>query len=219
MRGWPVPGKRDRILSGWRARRLLRTGGLIVRDGAAFRLHQWADERSRRCGRLPAHVVVRLKAADLLAAFRGDPDRLVQAGDVPLETPRPVAVLHSPNGTPPVRVLEHIAASSPLGVRLRAAAGRFRADYHLAASPGRLRTDAPKQLAAACERLTSIETALGPDTAGLIEMLVLDRFTVSALRHETGGGLDRARDALARLTEAYGLLCPDQEAGRAFASS
>lgn len=84
---------------------------------------------------------------------------------------------------------------------------------------GRLRTDAPKPLAAACARLTSIETALGPDTAGLIEMLMLDRFTVSALQHETGGGLDRARDALARLTEAYGLLCPDQEAGRAFASS
>lgn len=84
---------------------------------------------------------------------------------------------------------------------------------------GRLRTDAPKQLAAACDRLMSIETAIGPDTVGMIEMLVLDRFTVLALQHETGGGLDQERDALARLTEAYGLLCLDQEAGRAFASS
>ncbi len=214
-----MPGKRDRILSGWRARRLLRTGGLIVRDGAAFRVHQWADERSRRCGRLPGHVVARLKAAGLLVAFRGDPDRLVQSADVPVEVPRPVADPFSASGTRPVRVLEHIAASSPLGVRLRAAAGRFQADYHLAASPGGLRTDAPKQRAAACNRLASIENALGSETTGLVEVLVLDRFTVSALQHETGAGPDRAGDALARLTEAYGLRRPDQEAGRAFASS
>ncbi len=218
-----MPVKRDRILSGWRARCLLRTGGLIVRDGAAFRVHQWADKRSRRCGRLPDHVVVRLKAAHLLVVFRGDPDRLVQAGDVPVEPPRQVAVppgqIGRTMGKSPVRVLEHLAASSALGVRLRAAAGRFQADYHLAASPGGLRTDAPGIRAAACGRLLAVENSLGPDGAGMAEMLVLDRLTVSALQHRTGAGLDEARDVLVQLAGAYGLTGPDQEAGRALASS
>ncbi|WP_394705966.1 hypothetical protein [uncultured Hyphomonas sp.] len=219
MRGSPVPVRRDHILTGWRTCRLLRTGGLIVRDGAAFRVHQWADERSRRCGRLPAHVVARLKAADFLTAFRGDPDRLVQAGDLPLERPRPVAAPALMDEIAKVRVLDHLASSEPQAVRLRAAAGRFRADYHLAASPGRLRTDDPKSRAAARDRLLAVEQSLGPGRAGMAEMLVLDRFTPSALRERTGAGLEDARNVMMDLAGVYRLIMPDQEADRAFASS
>lgn len=76
-----MPAKTERPLSGWRAWRLLRAGGLIVRNGAASRVHQRADERGRRCGCSRPHMVARLKGEQLQAAFRGDPDRLVQAGE------------------------------------------------------------------------------------------------------------------------------------------
>lgn len=220
MRASPVPAKRDHILSGWRAYRLLRTGGLIVRDGAAFRIHQQADERSRRCGRLPPHIVDRLKAAHLLTSFRGDPDRLVQAGDMPLDPPKPVAMPPVLMGHASLRVLDQLDnGTGALGVRLRAVAGRFRADYQLAASPGRLQTDTPKTQAAARTRLLYVEKTLGPEKAGMVEMLVLDRFTVTALHHRTGAGLEDARNVMVKLGAAYGLIDPDQEAGRAFASS
>jgi hypothetical protein len=214
-----MPVRHGRILSGWRARCLVRAGGLIVRDGAAFRVHQWADERSRHCGRLPAHVVARLKAAELLAVFRGDPDRLVQAPDVPVQPPRPVNVSPAMSGKAPASLLEQMEGDGASCVRLRAAAGRFQADYHLAASPGRLRTDDPRLLAAAHLRLLEVEDGLGADMASMAEMLVLDRFTQTALRHATGAGLSEAEHVLRRLAAAYGLLRPDQAVGKAFASS
>jgi len=215
-----VPAKRDHVLSGWRAGRLVQTGGLIVRDGAAFRIHQWADERSRRCGRVPSHVVDRLKAARLLEPFRGDPDRLVHAGDDPQGLPKPVAMPPALTGNAPVRVLDRLDhGAGALGVRLRAAAGRFRADYQLAASPGRLRNETPQALAAARTRLLAVENALGPDKASMVEMLVLDRFTVPALQHRAGAGLEEARDVMVELGAVYGLVDPGQEAGKAFASS
>ena len=213
-----MPVRRERILTGWRTRRLLRTGGLIVRDGVAFRVHQWADERSRRCGRLPAHVVARLKAAHLLAAFRGDPDRLVEADGVPLEMPHPDgAAVADPMAR--FRVLSHLASRDPQGVLLRAAAGRFEADYYLAASPGRLRTDDPKTSAAARDRLMAVERGLGPERAGVAEMLVLDRFTLSAFHQRTGAGLIEARAVMADLARLYRLIGKDQDADKAFASS
>lgn len=212
----------ERILSGWRAQRLLGAGGLLVRDGAAFRLYHRRDERSARCGRVPAHVVARLKRAAGLAAFRGDPDRLVLP-----DAPVPPALKALP--VPPelggglragAPLLDRVAedAAGP-GVRIRAAAVRFRADYQLAASPGRLRSETPRALAAARARLEAIEAALGPVRSGLVEMLVLDRFTETALRHVTGQGEAAARAALIRLAAAYGLGLPDQEAGSAFASA
>ena len=212
MRARPV-----RILSGWRARRLVEGGGLLVRDGAAFRMFHRADERSGQCGRVPAHVVSRLQQAPGLAVFRGDPDRLVAAQAAParhfVPLPLPVETGRSQ------AVLDRLAQEGERGVRLRAAAARFRADYHLAASAGRLRTDAPKTLAAARERLASIEASLGPKQAELAEMLVLDRVTLPALRHVKGMGADEAREILSALAGLYGLMAPDQEAGSAFASA
>ena len=114
--------------------------------------------------------------------------------------------------------VEIIVAIADAG-SLRAAAGRFLADYQRAVSPGRLRADNPNALAAARNRLLAVEQALGPDGAGMAEMLVLDRFSASALRHRTGEGPDAAQDVMLALAGVYGLITPDQEAGRAFASS
>lgn len=216
-RASPVRGRPDRILSGWRARRLIEGGSLLIRDGAAFRMFQRADERSARCGRVPAHVVARLNHVPGLAIFRGDPDRLVAAGAAPAKRFAPLPV--PADGRKAQAVLDRLALEGERGVRFKAAAARFRADYHLAASPGRLRTDAPKALAAARERMAEIETALGPKRAELAEMLVLDRMTLPALRHVTGLGPAEAREVLSALAGIYGLMTPDQEAGSAFASA
>ena len=118
----------------------------------------------------------------------------------------------------PQGALSRLVADDPNGVRFSAAAGRFRGDYHLAASPGRLRSDRPEARAAARTRLAAIETALGPEMAGLAEMLVLDRFTLSALRHACGVGPAELRDVLAGLAAAYSLTPAGQLAGRASAS-
>ncbi|MEZ6001471.1 hypothetical protein [Hyphomonas sp.] len=133
--------------------------------------------------------------------------------EVPLPDMAPAACLVR------VRVLAHLASTDPLGIRLRAAAGRFEADYHLAASPGRLRTNDPKVLSAARNRLLTVERVLGPDMAGMAEMLVLDRFTLSALRQRTGAGLEDARGVLVELAGVYRLTGWGQDVGRAFASS
>ena len=184
-------------------------------------MHLRADERTERCGRVPAHVVARLKKDPGLVAFRGDPDRLVMPGraaGVAL-APLPVPASALAHLRKVDSVLEQVARQAgATGVRLRAAAARFRADYHLAASPGRLRTDTPAALMAARARLAEIETALGAGPAGLAEMLVLDGMTLPALRHVTGQGLADARPVLVRLAVAYGLATPDQDAGKAFAS-
>ena len=217
----------DRILSGWRARRLVEGGGLLVRDGAAFHLHQRTDERSTRCGRVPAHVVARLKRSPGLAAHRGDPDRLVRVA-------MPAATWLAPLSVPAdlmrerhrrvKSVLEQAVRSAPNGVRLRAAATRFRADYALAASPGRLRSDAPQALAAARDRLVALEATLGTETVELVELLVLHRIAEAALKHVTGLEPADVPEVLTRLAGAYGLAVSDraesdQEAGRAFASA
>jgi hypothetical protein len=194
---------------------------MIVRDGAAFRIHQQADERSCRCGRVPAHVVARLTFADGLVPFRGDPDRLVQPSLPALPKLKPLPVQPDPGvwHRPPRSVLNQLVDQDSQGVRLRAAAGRFLADYHLAASPGRLRTDAPAALAAARARLEQVEAALGSVRVDMIEMLVLDKFSAVALRHVTGAEPSVALQALTRLAVAHGLAKPDQVAGRAFASA
>jgi len=216
-----VPGKPNRILSGWRVRRLVASGGMIVRDGAAFRIHLQADERSCRCGRVPAHVVARLKAEAALIPFRGDPDRLVQPGLPKLPVLKPLPVQPDPGvwHRTPRSVLDQLVDQDSQGVRLRAAAGRFLADYHLAASPGRLRTDTPAALAAARARLEQVEENLGRVRVEMIEMLVLDKFSAVALRHVTGAEPAVALQALTRLAVVYGLAEPDQLAGRAFASA
>ena len=214
-------GRPDRILSGQRARRLVEAGGLLVRDGAAFHMYQRADERSPRCGRVPAHVVARLRLAPGLAAFRGDADRLAMAGESQARRlkPLPVPADMSIGARGQAGLLEQLAAEDAAnGVRLRAAAARFRADYHLAASPGRLRTDTPKALDAARERLAAIEADLGTAQTELAEMLVLDRMTLTGIGHVAGAGMAEARTVLVRLAAAYGLLT-DQEAGNAFASA
>ena len=216
-----MSAKPDRVLSGWRARRLIGNGGLLVRDGLAFRMYLRADTRSSRSGRVPAHVVARLKQAPGLAVFCGDPDRLVAAGKVealPLK-PLPVPVEIFPHRRSQDSALEQVVRTDTQGVRLRAAAARFRADYHLAASPGRLRTDAPKTLAAACARLAAMEVSLGTDQVELVEMLVLDKLTPAALLHVAEAGQPEVREALVGLAIAYGLAGPDQDAGRAFASA
>ncbi|MBD3768867.1 MAG: hypothetical protein IE925_01880 [Rhodobacterales bacterium] len=214
--------KPERILSGFRALRLVRAGGVIVRDGAAFRVHQRTDGRSRRCGRVPAHVVVRLKAAQAVIPHRGDPDRLVRAGGMgampalkPLPVPQDLMGAPCPSET----ITDILGRDGAQGIRLRAAAGRFLADYHLAASAGRLRTETPKQLAAARARLEAVEAELGPEVTSLIEGVVLDRFTRRALFHAAGAGLAEAQEALVRLAGLYGLLGTAQDAGRAFASA
>ena len=216
-----MPGKPNRILSGWRVRRLIASGGMIVRDGAAFRIHLQADERSCRCGRVPAHVVARLKAEAALIPFRADPDRLVQPGLPKLPVLKPLPVQPDPGvwHRAPRSVLEQLVDQDSQGVRLRAAAGRFLADYHLAASPGRLRTDTPASLAAARVRLEQVEAKLGSVRVEMIEMLVLDKFSVVALRHVTGAEPAVALAALTRLAVVHGLAEPDQLAGRAFASA
>ncbi|WP_375210224.1 hypothetical protein [Hyphomonas jannaschiana] len=214
-----MPAKSERPLSGWRARRLLRAGGLIVRDGTAFLVHQRADERSRRCGRLPPHIVARLKGEQLLAAFRGDPDRLVQAGEAPAVRLKPLAVSDPAESKAPGSLLDLAARRCAEETRLRAAASRFGADYHLAASPGGRRTDDPRLQAAARLRLEALEEKMGADRAEAVEMLVLDRLTPSAFRHVTGQGLPEAQGALTKLAEVYGLLAPGQLVGRALASS
>lgn len=214
-------GRADRILSGQRARRLVEAGGLLVRDGAAFRMYQRADERSQRCGRVPAHVVARLQRVPGLVAFHGDRDRLVLAGarEARWLKPLPVPPDMTSGAHGKESLLDQLAAEDlGQGVRLRAAAARFLADYHLAASPGRLRTDTPKALAAARERLGAIEAGLGTAQAELAEMLVVDRMTLPALNHVAGAGMAEARAALIGLAGAYGLL-PDQEAGSALASA
>lgn len=215
-------GKPDRILSGPRARRLVEAGGLLVRDGAAFQMYQRADERSLRFGRVPVHVVARLHRTPGLAAFRGDPDRLVLAGarEARWLKPLPVPSEIMPGARGKGALLDQLAAADPgKGVRLRAAAARFLADYHLAASPGRLHTDTPGALAAARDRLIAIEAGLGTAQIELTEMLVVDRITLRSLDHVAGAGRVEARAALVRLAGAYGLLPTDQEAGSAFASA
>ena len=214
-----MPAKPERPLSGWRTRRLLRAGGLIVRDGAAFRLHQRADERSRRCGRVPPHIVARLKGQQLLVSFRGDPDRLEQAGDAPAVRLKPLAVSDPLDGKAPKRLLELAVTGCAEGTRLRAAASRFGADYHLAASPGFRRADDPRLQRAALGRLEAVEKELGANAAEAAEMLVLDRLTLSAFGHVTGQGVAEALSVLMRLAEVYGLLAPGQAVGRALASS
>ena len=214
-----MPVRPLRILSGWRVRRTLRAGGMIVRDGAAFRIYQKADERCRCCGRLPPHIVVRLKGEALLIAFRGDPDRQVQSGPVPAMPLKPFAASDPSTGKAPASLMEQAASKCAEGLRLRAAASRFEADYQLAASPGRSRADDPRQIAAARARLLKVENELGTERVEQAEMLVLDRLTLAAFRHVSGLGLIEARAVLTRLAEAYGLLAPDQAVGSAFASS
>nr|WP_321509950.1 hypothetical protein [uncultured Hyphomonas sp.] len=214
-----MPAKPERPLSGWRTRRLLRAGGLIVRDGAAFRLHQRADERSRRCGRVPPHIVARLKGQQLLVSFRGDPDRLVQTGDAPPVRLQPLAVSDPLDGNAPESLLDLAARRCAEETRLRAAASRFGADYHLAAAPGFRRADDPRLQRAALGRLEAVEKELGANGAEAAEMLVLDRLTLSAFRHVTGQGVAEAQSVLVRLAEVYGLLAPGQAVGRALASS
>lgn len=212
-----MPVRPDRVLSGRRARRMVEGGSLFVRDGAAFRMHLTGDARSSRCGRVPAHVVARLKVSPGLVSQCGDPDRLLIAAPPEVKRLKPVllpAVLR-----PPESALDRLSRDGARGVRLWAAAARFRADYHLAASPGRLRTDTPRALSAARDRLQRFEDALGADRMELVESLVLDRVTPAALDHVSAAGLSGARDALVCLAEAYGLAGPDQDAGSAFASA
>lgn len=216
-----MPGKPNRILSGWRVRRLLASGAMIARDGAAFRIYRHTDERSCRCGRVPAHVVARLKTEAGLVLFRDDPDRLVRSSLPDLPELKPLPVLPDPGvrHRPPPSVLEQLVNQDSRGVRLRAAAGRFLADYHLAASPGRLRTDTPAALAAGRARLQRVEADLGSVWVEMIKMLVLDKFSAVALRHVTGAEPAVALEALTCLAVVHGLDQPDQLAGRAFASA
>ena len=193
-------------------------------DGAAFAVYMRADARSRRCGRVPIHVAVRLKQVAGLTALNGDPDRLVLPGASPMQRLYPLPVprqAFAADRRPQSLLDQLVAAEASAGVRLKAAAVRFLADYHLAASSGHLRSDRPKARAEALARLEHIETVLGEDGAALAEMLVIERMTPAAFQHVTGAGLQTASALLVRLAAAYGLSCqaPDQEAGSAFASA
>lgn len=197
---------------------------MLARDGLAYAVYQRADARSPRCGRVPAHVAMRLKRDLCLVAFNGDPDRLAGGQAIALRpiSPLPVPASAAAANKPCLSVLARLMAAAPAkGVRIRAAAARFLADYHLAASQGRLRTDQPKARVDATARLRAIEDALGGNTAAVIETLVIDRLTPLALAHIEGAGLKEAAAILERLCVLYGLsvLARTQEAGSAFASA
>jgi len=206
-------------VSGWRARRFAEAGGLFVRDGASFRVHRSTDERSRMCGRVPAHVVARLAPLCDLRTHRGDPDRLVS--DL-APVPRALQAMAAPEAgrVTAEPLLQQVAARAPvMAGRMNAAAMRFRGDYHLAALPGRLKAHSPESLAVARRRLADLDAALGADTMMQVEALAVDRLTASAFGHVFGGGAEMAGAALARLAAAYGLPISAQEAGSAFASA
>ena len=209
----------ERAVSGWRARRFAEAGGLFVRDGASFRVYRLTDERSRWCGRAPAHVVARLSHVCGLQAHREDPDRLVSAR---ARVPRALLAIAMPEaGRPAARpLLDELTARAPASAgRINAAAMRFRGDYHLAALPGRLKAHSHESLAAARRRLGDLDAALGADSMMYVEALAVDRLTAAAFGHVFGGGAEMAGPALARLAAAYGLPLAGQEAGSAFASA
>ncbi|MEZ5947079.1 MAG: hypothetical protein R3C13_01085 [Hyphomonas sp.] len=208
-------------VSGWRARRRLEAGGMLVRDAAAFRLHRWCDERSPLLGRVPAHVTARLVPALELARYRGDPDRLhCPAAPVPqkLKPLGPPALEGEPAGKSLLDafILAHPDASP----RLKAVTTRFRADYELTCLPGRLAIHPPDLLPAVRSRLAGFDGSLGAQLAEQAEAVLLDRLTGQAFQHVFGLGPEAAWAAVAELAALYGLPVLDgQEAGSAFASA
>ncbi|MCA8901297.1 MAG: hypothetical protein KDA53_08600 [Hyphomonas sp.] len=207
-----------KVLTGWRARRLAEGGGLFVRAGAAFRLYRFPDERGACCGRVPAHVVARLRPLCALVPHRGDPDRLVTVREAPARHLLPTVVPDMEDARPMSLREAWEAPEMADATRLRAAAARFEADYQLS-----VQSAGPVYPVSLIEgtraRLMALDEQLGPGTMLQAEALLIDRLTPAAYRHVFRAGPEEAYAVAAMLAAAYGLALQDQEAGSAFASA